>query len=256
MKFDIIIPTWNNLKYLKLAIESIKKYSLYNHSIYVHVNEGTDGTIEWLKENGIKFTYFSINRGVCEGTNMAAKLGNNEYVVYFNDDMVTLPEWDKELKIFRDTLKMKKFILCCTPIEPTGNNSNCIIRNYGLDIEFFNETQLLADLKEMRLLKPNLVSTWCPMVIPRNLWEEVGGFSIEYEPGFGSDPDICKKMYNNGCRDFVGVGRSLIYHFQTKTTSRVFKNNSRDIFLRKHGVDLDDFVKNILMRGMVYVNKQ
>jgi len=249
MKFDIIIPTWNNLKYLKLAIESIKKNSLYNHTIYAHVNEGTDGTIEWLKENGIKYTYFTINKGVCEGTNMAAKLGNNEYVVYFNDDMVALPGWDSELKIFRDTLKGEIFMLCCTPIEPTGNNVNCVIRNYGMDVELFNENQLLADLEEIRLLKPNLVSSWCPMIIPRKIWETVGGFSLEYEPGFGSDPDICKKLYDIGCRNFIGVGRSIIYHFQTKSTSRVYRNNSREIFLQKHGIGQDYFVNEILKRG-------
>jgi glycosyltransferase involved in cell wall biosynthesis len=251
MKFDIVIPTWNNLKYLKLAIESIQKYSSYDHTIYVHVNEGTDGTIEWLKEKGIKFTYFSINRGVCEGTNIAAKLGENEYVVYFNDDMVALPKWDEELKIFANSLNVNKFMLCCTPIEPTGSNTNCIIKNYGLDIEYFNENKLLSDLEELRIIKPNMVSTWCPMVIPRRLWEIVGGFSIEYEPGFGSDPDICKKMYDIGCRDFIGVGRSIIYHFQTKSTGRIFHNDSRSIFLKKYNINQDDFVNNILKRGKI-----
>lgn len=249
MNFDIVIPTWNNLKYLKLAVESIQKYSSYNHTIYVHVNEGTDGTIEWLKEKNIEFTYFNINKGVCEGTNMAAKLGTNDYVVYFNDDMVALPRWDEELKIFKDTLSTNRYMLSCTPIEPTGNNVNCIINDYGLNIENYNGKQLLFDLKRLRTLKPNLVSTWSPLLIPRNLWDKVGGYSIEYEPGFGSDPDLCKKLYDIGCRNFIGVGKSLIYHFQTKTTGRIHHNNSREIFLRKHGMGQDYFINQVLKRG-------
>ena len=253
-RFDIIIPTWNNLKYLKASIGSIRLNSAYMHSIYVHVNEGTDGTIEWLKENNIEYTYFSQNKGVCEGTNLASKLGNNNYVVYFNDDMFALPKWDYEImKQFQplQKLNIEKFLLCCTPIEPTGDNPNCIVKNYGNDIDNFNIIQLLSDLEELKLIKSNMNSTWSPMIIPRKLWEEIGGFSAEFEPGFGSDPDICKKIYDVGCRHFVGVGRSLIYHFQTKTTSKVPLNNSREIFFKKHGITIDDFVYKTLKRGEI-----
>ena len=41
-----IIPTFNNLDYLKLCLDSIKKNSEYNHEIIVHVNDGSDGTLD------------------------------------------------------------------------------------------------------------------------------------------------------------------------------------------------------------------
>ena len=37
--FSIIIPTFNNLEYLKLCLHSIKKNSLYDHEIIIHVND-------------------------------------------------------------------------------------------------------------------------------------------------------------------------------------------------------------------------
>ena len=55
--FSIIIPTFNNLNYLKLCINSIKKNSKYNHEIIIHVNEGVDGTLEHVKNNNLKFSY-------------------------------------------------------------------------------------------------------------------------------------------------------------------------------------------------------
>ena len=48
--FSIIIPTFNNIQYLKKCIESIRNNSTYNHEIIPHVNEGSDGTIDYLKE--------------------------------------------------------------------------------------------------------------------------------------------------------------------------------------------------------------
>ena len=71
--FSIIIPTLNNIEYLKLCIKSIKKHSIYDHEIIPHVNIGSDGTVEYLRENKINFTYTDYNAGICKGMNLAAK---------------------------------------------------------------------------------------------------------------------------------------------------------------------------------------
>ena len=54
---SIIIPTFNNLKYLDLCINSIKKNSYFNNEILLHINEGTDGSLKFAKEKKIKVTY-------------------------------------------------------------------------------------------------------------------------------------------------------------------------------------------------------
>jgi len=47
--FLIIIPTFNNLPYLKICISSIKKNSKFEHEIITHINDGSDGTEKSLK---------------------------------------------------------------------------------------------------------------------------------------------------------------------------------------------------------------
>ena len=47
---SIIIPTYNNLEYLKLCIKSIKKNSAFDHDIILHINEGIDGTLDFAKK--------------------------------------------------------------------------------------------------------------------------------------------------------------------------------------------------------------
>ncbi len=42
--FLIIIPTFNNLPYLKICILSIKKNSKFEHEIITHINDGSDGS--------------------------------------------------------------------------------------------------------------------------------------------------------------------------------------------------------------------
>ena len=55
--FSIIIPTFNNLNYLRLCLDSIKKNSKFNHEIIVHINDGSDGTFEYIKSKKINFSH-------------------------------------------------------------------------------------------------------------------------------------------------------------------------------------------------------
>ena len=70
---SIIIPSYNNLLYLKMCIESINKNSFYKNEILVHINQGNDGTIEYIKNSNIKFTHSSTNIGLCLACNEISK---------------------------------------------------------------------------------------------------------------------------------------------------------------------------------------
>ena len=56
---SIVIPTFNNLKYLQLCINSLKN-SIYDHEIILHVNDGSDGTLDYAKTQ--RFINFLIQR--------------------------------------------------------------------------------------------------------------------------------------------------------------------------------------------------
>ena len=84
--FSIIIPTFNNIKYLKICIESIKKNSTFNHEIIAHVNLGEDGTKEYLDKENIEYTFTNYNAGICEGMNKATKKAKFDYILYSHDD--------------------------------------------------------------------------------------------------------------------------------------------------------------------------
>ena len=51
MKVSIIVPTFNNIKYLKFFLKSVEKNSKYKHEIILHINDGSDGTLKFAKEN-------------------------------------------------------------------------------------------------------------------------------------------------------------------------------------------------------------
>ena len=84
---SILIPTYNNLKYLKLCIDSIIKNSSEKHELIVHINSGSDGTLDYIKEKKITYTYSVNNIGLCSSINKAYKLSSKNYILYAHDDM-------------------------------------------------------------------------------------------------------------------------------------------------------------------------
>ena len=61
-KYSILIPTWNNIEFLKVCINSIRRNSFYNAQIIVIINEGNDGTVEWIEgQNEIDYLYSKNN---------------------------------------------------------------------------------------------------------------------------------------------------------------------------------------------------
>ena len=173
--FSILIPTWNNLKFLQLCVESIRKNSTYEHEILIHVNEGTDGTLEWVKAQGLAYTHSTENVGVCLALNQLRPLVTTDYILFMNDDMYVCPEWDKALYDEILAIGHKMFFLSSTLIQPRQFFCKSVIApaNYGESVETFEEERLL---KEYQSLKHGdwMGATWPPNIVHRGiLWEAI-----------------------------------------------------------------------------------
>lgn len=248
--FSLLLPTWNNLPYLQLCIESIRCNSKLSIQIIVIVNEGSDGTVEWLEQqNSIDYVHASHNIGICYGLNAARSLVKAEYIVYLNDDMYVLPDWD--IHLFNEIQKIghSDFMLSGTMIEPYSTGNPCVVvKDFGTSLDNFRKNDLL-DTYTTLYRSDWSGSTWPPNVVHRDLWDLVGGFSVEFTPGMYSDPDLSKKVYDTGVRIFRGIGISLVYHFGSKSTKRVKQNKGRNTFLLKWGITASLFTKKYLSAG-------
>jgi len=250
-KFSILIPSWNNLPFLKLCVESIRKNSSFPHQIIVHVNEGSDGTLDWVKEQKLDYTYSPQNIGVCLAVNSMRSKVQTDYIFYLNDDMYLLPGWDRVLWEEIERLPDNKFFLSGTMIQPHNYLDVGILANYGDSIETFEEERLLKEY--MNHPKEDWVgATWPPNLMHRDLWDLVGGYSIEYTPGMYSDPDLTAKLWMVGVRHFKGLSACRAYHFETKTTGRIQKNDGNLQFLLKWGITNSTFRKHITQLGKTF----
>jgi GT2 family glycosyltransferase len=251
--FSILIPTWNNLPYLRLCIESLRKHSDFQHQIIVMVNEGQDGTHEWVSsQSDLEYIASPENIGICYGLNACRPLIKNPYVVYANDDMYFLPHWDSRLCVAIEQSSSEEFMLSATMIEPNGDNPCCVIADFGDGLESFKEEALLQAADNLARNDWS-GSTWPPVLVPLALWDKVGGMSVEFSPGMYSDPDLSRKLWECGVRHFQGVGNSLVYHFGCKSTGRIRQNKGRRTFLMKWGISANQFMHDYLHIGEQYI---
>lgn len=247
--FSILLPTWNNLPLLQLCVQSIRAHSAFDHQIIVHVNDGSDGTLDWVRQQGLAHTHSPQNNGICLAVNEAAMLAQHDYIVYLNDDMVCCPGWDTALVRRLKQLDTDLFMLSGTMIEPVETGNPCVVvGDYGRDAATFDEARLLSDAPGLAR-SDWLGATWPPTLVHRRWWHMLGGYSSELSPGMSSDNDFSMKLWHAGCRIFLGVGDSLVYHFQCKSTGKVKKNDGRTQFLNKWGVSQSTFDKFFLRRG-------
>jgi GT2 family glycosyltransferase len=247
--FTILIPTWNNLAHLRLALESIRAHSAEPHQVVVHVNDGSDGSLAWVREQGIAHTASATNIGICYAMNEAAMLAEHEHLVYLNDDMFCLPGWDNALQRRVASMPGDLYLVSGTMIEPRDSGNPCVVvGDYGRSVEDFRAADLLRDSPKLARADWS-GATWPPTLVARRWWHRVGGYSTELSPGMSSDNDFSMKLWRAGCRHFIGAGDSLVYHFQQKSTGKVVKNDGRRQFLDKWGITQSTFDRFYLRRG-------
>ena len=248
--FSILVPTYNKLNYLKLCLLSIKKNSKYNHQVIIHINEGTDGTLEYVKKNNYENTYSKINEGVCVSYNKAASLAKNEHIVLMQDDMYFCPDWDVVFSEKIRQIKEENFFLSGTMIQPF---KSYIELDCGKTYKDFDEEKLLNEYKNIHF--DDFHGThWQPSLLPIKTWNRVGGFSEEFSPGMGCDPDLDMKLWKIGVRRFQGISKCRVYHFSSITLRKdiASKNHGAKIFLKKWGITIKFFKKFYLRSNEKY----
>ena len=248
MKISIVIPTINNINYLKILIDSIKKNSVYEHELIVHVNENKDNSLEYLRKNNIKHSYSEENTGLCTSVNKASELATSNYLMYAHDDMYFLPEWDLIIEKEIKKLNTNNFYLSGTMIQRKGADLEL---DCGDNYKNFDENYLLKSYKNVNI-DDHQGTHWAPHLTHISIWRKVGGFSQEFNPGDASDSDFNMKLWTNGVRLFKGLNDFKVYHFGSismRKNINIKKNNGTKTFLKKWGITPKFFFKYYLKTG-------
>ena len=220
------IPSKNNLRYLKTCIPSIQQNSYYkSNNILIYIDEDTDGTEDWLKENGI--SYIKNTDGVCKGIGNAydilIKEATTEMVVIFHTDMLLGYHADYYLL---EAYKPKS-VVCATRIEPPLHppGPEKIVKDFGIwpedikweEFDLFVKNQIPQN--EGKCTK----ALFAPWLINRN--DHLGHddiFKSIYE-----DADIFRRFVLAEY-EIIQVWSSLVYHLTCRSSKFEAVGNNTD----------------------------
>ena len=137
-KVSVIIPTYNQAKFIDKAIESVLKQSYQDFEIIV-INDGsTDNTEEIVKNYSdfrIRYICQANNMGVSEARNTGIKVSRGDYIALLDSDDEFLPErLIKQVQILQN--KSSEVGVVCSwsyNIDEKGNyiSKRCLPRKDG-----------------------------------------------------------------------------------------------------------------------------
>ena len=161
--------------------------------------------------------------------------------------MYLCKNWDEFLKNEIEILEDDLFYLSGTNYETRDIDNKF---NPGNSPEKFNP-HLFHEFCTNKKEKDLQGSHWAPHIISKRLWDVVGGFSEEFNPGDGSDPDFCMKLWINNVRIFKSIDKFKVFHFGSRTirNKKIVKNNGTKKFLLKYGFNPKFFRKYYLRGG-------
>ena len=237
------ISTYNNLDYLKIAIDSVRKNSYYNDSPFIiHAENCTDGTNEWLTENKQKYNleyYIDVNnspKGIGGGMNFCADKVQTEYIMFLHSDFYVTNDWDKSLFELFDKYPNEKLWVNSWRVEPAMFlGSETTMGNIVVDKDTFGEYHDNFNSDDFDVWAEHFTAD-NDIEIPRGLgvsclirkrdWDEIGGNDPQFAPTSWDDHDLFLRMHGAGFK-FITTSKSLIYHFGARGSHRLEENNNK-----------------------------
>lgn len=237
------ISTWNNLPYLKLAIESVRKNSYFKDAPFIiHAENCTDGTNEWLSENHLKYNlqiYIQTNEiplGIGGGMNFCADKITTEYIMFLHSDFYVTKDWDKALLDIHEKYPNEKLWVNSYRIEPNMFNSPDrfgtslipleVFGAYYHDFDSSSFENWIEEFKQMNKDYEIPKGEGVSGLVKKSLWDEVGGNDPLFAPTSWDDHDLFLRMLQHDVR-FILPSSSIVWHFGARGSHRLEENNGQ-----------------------------
>lgn len=211
-----VIPSYNNLRYLKNAYSSIRKYSNEEHEIIILDDASMDGTVEWLRslkdDNLVIWENPTKTRlGHTITYNIGAKLAKNEIFGILHADMFIGPNYIENI------LKHIKpgVVVSATRIEPPLHPAGLekIVKDFGMWPETFLEKEFIDFVNEEQIHRKNQTTRgiFAPWFMYKEDFIRIGGHDDLFAPFPYEDSDIFQRFILAGY-EIIQSRDALVYH--------------------------------------------
>ncbi len=248
---SIVIPVLNNLFVTIECLISIKSYTKNVAYELIIVDDGSENEVsKTLKKiKGIKYIRNPKNRGFGYSCNLGAKEGRGNYLLFLNNDVQVKDEnW---LKNLIDIFEKFENVGIVGPkvIYPDGR-----LQESGARMNIDGTSQMIGLFDNPSLPRYNYIREveYCSgvcLLVKKEIFERVGGFSKEFYPAYFEDSDLCFKVREFGHKVCYNPNSIIIHHlsYTSNKINEEFKlqciSKNRQKFLEKWSSKLKELNK-------------
>ena len=215
-KITFVIPSRNNLEFLQLAYESIRRLDT-KHEVLVLNDASTDGTAEWIKSQDDEDLIVYHNPGperigIVGMFDKGIEMARTDIIMAFHADMAVCQEFDKNILKHLTPGTVVSATRVEPPLHPDGPEK--LLRNYGIEVEEFEMNVWLDQaegLKEDKVTE-GIFAPWC---MYREDFLAIGGHDELFAPQSKEDSDLFNRFVLNGYK-VLQSWDALVYHFTSR----------------------------------------
>jgi GT2 family glycosyltransferase len=260
-KITTCISTNNNLEYLKIAVQSVRKNAHYkDQPIVIYAENCTDGTNDWLVENAklLNLTYRieqnEIEKGIGGGMNICVDMAQTEFVNIIHSDMWIAPNQDLELlKLYDDIDDSVRLIASSYRIQPKifpndpWQRPGAVFVPTDMFGEYhynFNHSEFddwateFCNANNVIVRKAGGAGFFCR----KRDYVYVGGNDPLFAPASWEDMDLFIRMQLAGY-EFKMTTKSVVYHFSARGSH--FRDEAKDNLTSKSSRQITSEQNNV-----------
>jgi glycosyltransferase involved in cell wall biosynthesis len=219
-KITFVLPSRNNLEFLKLAYSNLKKLSNGYHDILILDDASEDGTNEWLKS--LQDDNLIVYSNPCPETigivgmfDKGIESAKTDIIMAFHADMVPSPNLDLNILKHLKPLTIVSATRVEPPLHPAGPEKITI--DFGDEADKFrekdwNEWALENERINKDKITEGIFAPWC---MYKEDFIAVGGHDPLFAPQSKEDSDLFNRFILNGY-NVIQSWDALVYHFTSR----------------------------------------
>ena len=218
-KITFVLPSRNNLEFLKLAYRSIRDLKI-THEILILDDASLDGTQEWITSLNDKdlLTYHNpgpTRIGIVGMFDTGIEMARTEIIFAFHADMIAAPHLDVNILKHLQPGVVVSATRIEPPLHPAGPEK--ITLAWGDEVEDYNYNDSVQRFLELEAIHSNkttegIFAPWC---MYKKDYLAVGGHDELFAPQSKEDSDLFNRFVLNGYK-VIQSWDALVYHFTSR----------------------------------------